>query len=67
MERIRQNGSWYGGTQLLAFNPLPNVTRCVLLRFEQKDIHWLYDFTSHQELQKFVNHSLTVPARQSFR
>lgn len=44
MERIRQNGSRSGGTQLLAFNPLPNVTRCVLLRFEQKSNRRFCDF-----------------------
>jgi hypothetical protein len=44
MERIHQGGSRYGGVQLLAFNPLPNVAQCVLLRFERKGNRWCCDF-----------------------
>lgn len=52
MERIRQNGSQYGGIQLLAFNPLPNVAQCVLLRFEQKDNRWFCDFYESSRVAK---------------
>ncbi|WP_158793821.1 bifunctional DNA primase/polymerase [Granulicella sp. L60] len=44
VERIHQGGHRYGGVQLLAFNPLPNVAHCVLLRFERKGNRWFCDF-----------------------
>jgi Bifunctional DNA primase/polymerase, N-terminal len=44
LERIHQGGHRYGGGQLLAFNPLPNVAQCVLLRFERKGSRWFCDF-----------------------
>jgi hypothetical protein len=67
MERIRQNGSRYGGIQLLALNPQPNAARVYCSALSRRTTVGFVIFTSHQELQKFVKHSLTVPARRSFR
>lgn len=44
MERLHHGGRTHRGGQLLAFSRLPNVARCVLLRFERKGNRWFCDF-----------------------